>query len=230
MASERVAAQEDEIHGEHDRAEADAEGPPSGAVGEPHRLPHVVRQHDQEEEREIQEIAVDVLENQRERVLAEVFLPRLADAAGRRVRPERLVVGAAVVVAGETEAARRPENQERCRKRQRGRPPARLRPEPAMGTLTEEQRGVERREVGPELVVLALECCPGRVDDESAEHGEGQKRLRPPRVAPHRLTEPSAFQGDNHLVHEDEPSRPLGSIKGYRRAQSFAVTILKACG
>ena len=49
-----------------------------------------------------------------------------------RVRPERLVVGAAVVVAGEAEPARRPEDEERGRKRHRGRPPARLRPEPGV--------------------------------------------------------------------------------------------------
>ena len=75
-------------------------------------------------QRQVEEIAVDVLEDQRERVLAAVALARLADGAGRRVGPERLVVGAAVVVAGEAEAARRPEDQQRRRKRQRAGPPA----------------------------------------------------------------------------------------------------------
>ena len=67
---------------------------------------------------------MDVLEDERKRLLAEVLLARLADGAGRRIGPERLVVGAAIVVAGEAEAARRPEDQERGRKRQRRRPPA----------------------------------------------------------------------------------------------------------
>ena len=68
---------------------------------------------------------MDVLQDQRERLLTAIALARLADRAGRRVRPERLVVGAAVVVAGEAEAAGRPQNQQRRGKRERARPPAR---------------------------------------------------------------------------------------------------------
>ena len=74
---------------------------------EPHRLPHVVGEHEEEDDREIEEVAVDVLDDERERVLAEIALARLADGARRRIRPERLVVGAAIVVTGEPEAARR---------------------------------------------------------------------------------------------------------------------------
>src|SRR5688572_20320646 len=132
---------------------------------------------------------MDVLEDERERILAQVLLARLADGAGRRVGPERLVVGAAVVVAREAEPAWRPQDQQRGRERERCGPPRRLRPEPAVRSLTEEQRRVEGGEIRAVLVVVALERCPGRVYDEPAQHDEREQRLRPPRVAPHRPAE-----------------------------------------
>ena len=55
-------------------------------------------------ERQIQEVAMDVLQDERERVLAPVARSRFTDRARRRIGPERLVVRAAVVVAGEAEA------------------------------------------------------------------------------------------------------------------------------
>ena len=63
------------------------------------------------DQREIQKVAMDVLKDQRERALAEIVLARLADGAGGRVGPERFVVCAAIVVAGEAESAGRPEDQ-----------------------------------------------------------------------------------------------------------------------
>ena len=51
---------------------------------------------------------MDVLEDERKGGLAAVRLARLADGAGRRIGPERLVIGAAVVVAGEPETGREP--------------------------------------------------------------------------------------------------------------------------
>ena len=41
----------------------------------------------------------------------QIGLARLADGAGGRIGPERLVVGAAIVIAGEAEAAGRPQDQ-----------------------------------------------------------------------------------------------------------------------
>ena len=107
---------------------------------------------------------------------------RLADGAVGRVLPERLVVGAAVVVAGEPEAARRPEDEERRRERDRARPPAGLRPEPGVRAVPVEERRVEGAEVVPELVMIALEGGPGEVGPEKGqphEHGQG---LRPPEI------------------------------------------------
>jgi hypothetical protein len=75
----------------------------------PIRHDGVVGQDDDEQQAEIQEVAVDVLHDERERSLTPVRLARLADGAARRILPERLVVGAAIVITGEPEAARRPE-------------------------------------------------------------------------------------------------------------------------
>ena len=116
-------------------------------------------------------IAVGVLQNQRERVLAEVRLARLADGARRRIGPERLVVGAAVVITGEAEQAGKRQDEERRRERQRvpATSPASVRTRRARGggsPANEELRRVERRQVRAERVVRVLERRPRRVHDE----------------------------------------------------------------
>ena len=125
------------------------------------------------DDRDVQEIAVDVLDDEREPALAEVLLARLADGASGRIRPERLVVGAAVVVAGEPEPDRSPENQRRGREVQERRPPRRLRrsAEPRVRRRAEQQRRVHRRQVRPALVVRVRVPGPGRIDDERRESG-----------------------------------------------------------
>ena len=73
VAAEGVAAEQDDVGGQHQGADADAEGGLAGGrIGEPQRLPHVVGEEDQEDQRQVEEVAVDVLEDQRERALAAV--------------------------------------------------------------------------------------------------------------------------------------------------------------
>ena len=67
------------------------------------RIPPEEREHD---DREVERVAVDVLEDEREPRLAAVFRARVRDRAGRRRPEERAVVGAAVVVAGDAEQQR----------------------------------------------------------------------------------------------------------------------------
>ena len=145
---------------------------------------------------------MDVLQDQRERVLAAIRLARLADRARRRIGPERLVVGAAVVVAGEAEAARRPEDQQRRRERQRARPPARLarartscaasrRTAPASRTA----RGTARTRSG----------CPGtpprsRRRRTPPRTTRRQQRLHPPGIAPHGFAEPALLKRDDRQI------------------------------
>src|SRR5262245_58085602 len=103
VTAERVAGEQRRVQRQHERPDTDAELRSSRAVAEPECLPYVVRQEEQEQHRDVEEVPVNVLENEREVPLAEVAVARLAYGAVRRVRPERLVIGAAVVVAGEPE-------------------------------------------------------------------------------------------------------------------------------
>ena len=77
---------------------------------EPERFPNVVTENQDENEREIQEIAMHVLHDERERALAEIRFARLTDSARGRVRPECFVIRAAIVITGQAESARRPQN------------------------------------------------------------------------------------------------------------------------
>src|SRR3981081_4680686 len=82
----------------------------SKSVRKPKRFPNIDTQNDDENECEIKKIAVHVLHDEREGTLTEISFARFAHRAGRRIGPERLVVGAAIVITGESETARRPQN------------------------------------------------------------------------------------------------------------------------
>src|SRR5438128_10811648 len=111
MATESVTAEQDNINRKHDGADADAERTAAGhRIVEPERFPNVVTQNQNENEREIQKIAVHVLHDERERALAEIRFARLADSARGRVRPECFVIRAAIVITVQAESARRPQN------------------------------------------------------------------------------------------------------------------------
>src|SRR5213083_976442 len=116
VTTESVTSEHDGVHRQNDRPYADAERDLARrCVCEPHRLPCVVQEDDDEQQGEIQKVSMDVLENQRERALPSVMFSRLAYGARRRIRPERLIVGSAVVVAGQSKSAGRPENDQRGR-------------------------------------------------------------------------------------------------------------------
>src|SRR5215475_11420490 len=92
--------------------------------------------------------------------------PGLCNCACRRIRPERLVIAPAIVVARDPESTRRPKDEERRRKRQPDRPPRGLRPEPAMWRTAEDFRRVEGRKIRSKVIILSLKCRPRRIDDE----------------------------------------------------------------
>ena len=206
VAAERVAAEKHDVDRQDQRAQADPELDAAGAVGEPQRQPHVVGQDHDEDERQVEKVAMHVLHDQRERAFSPVALARFADRARRRVRPERLVVSAAVVVAGEAKAAGGPQDQERRRERERARPPGRMLPEPRVRTVTVEQRRVERREVRAGFVVRPLKGGPRRVDDKGRQSEERSKGLRPPQIAAARLPEAAFYQGPRGVRHRVSPS------------------------
>ena len=119
--------------------------------------------------------------------------------------PERLVVRPPVVVAGDPESGRGPEDEERGRERQPRRPPGRLRPEQAVRRVAEQLGRVQRREVAAVSVVLALDPGPGQVDEGRRQTGEDGGRLHPPGVAPRRFPEPPHRYRNLHPIHLDAP-------------------------
>ena len=105
MTAKSVTAEQNDVDREHDCADADAK-----SIIEPKRLPNVIAQDQNENEREIQKIAVHILHDERERSLAQILFARFADRARGRVRPESFVVRAAIIITGQPESARRPQN------------------------------------------------------------------------------------------------------------------------
>src|SRR5579863_2067567 len=188
MASESVETQQNRIGDQYQRTDADTEGLAAGAVP-PEGLPAVVSQDDDEGDREIQEVAMDVLENQREATLAPIGFARLANRACGWVCPEGLVISAAVVIAGEAEQARERQDQQTHRKGEEAGPPGRRR--------GEHKRRIKRRQIigagaiGGAQVMIALRARPGRIDDEGHIAKENQERFPPPGIFAGCLTEAS---------------------------------------
>src|SRR2546423_1136536 len=127
MTTKSVATEQHNVDCENNCADTQAE-----SAIEPERFPNVVTQDENKNEREIQKIAVHVLHDQRKGALTEISFARLANGAGGRIRPERLVIGASIIIAGQPEPARRPKNQKCRRKNQPPRPPTGFRSEPAV--------------------------------------------------------------------------------------------------
>src|SRR6202035_5630040 len=99
--------------------------------------------------------------------------------AGGRGLPEGPVVGLAVVVAGEPEAHRAPDDQDRRRQPGRPRDPA---PARAGGALGRDARGVQRRDVWLPEVILIDEGSPRQIDHNRAQPSGIDGGLLPPPV------------------------------------------------
>ena len=112
MTTKRITAEQNDIDCEDHRPNADAKHTFSCPwIDKPKRFPHVIGEDQNENESEIEKIAVNVLHNQRERTFAQISLSRFPDRACRRISPERFIVGAPVVVTGQTKSTGRPKDQ-----------------------------------------------------------------------------------------------------------------------
>src|SRR4030095_6188346 len=140
MAAQGVTGEQHRVERQDQAADADTKMSRAGAIGEPVRFHRICGQDADEEESQVEKIPVHVLEHERERALAQVCFWRLTDGARRRVGPKRLIVGTAVVVTGESKAARRPKYEQGRREGQRAGPPPGLRSEPGVVTVSEKQR------------------------------------------------------------------------------------------
>ena len=137
-----------------------------------------------EDQQQPEEVAVDVLEDQREAGLAAVAAVGVGHRAGRGRPPEGPVVGLAVVVAGEAEAEREDQDEQRGRPAPEGQGPEGVAARHA--ALGDAGRVEGRNQVpvegDPGVVVPADEGGPGRVDDERGEHRHRHHGLDPPGV------------------------------------------------
>src|ERR1700733_6126528 len=125
----------------------------SGCIGEPERVPHIMQKENQEDEREIHKVAMNVLNDEREGFFAPVRFARLADGTGWRIGPTRFVICPAIVVAGHPKSAWRPRDEQSGRPRNNPGPPRRLRAEPA-SLAAENLRRIERRQIWPEPIMI----------------------------------------------------------------------------
>src|SRR5437773_2363289 len=125
MTAQRVAAEQDDVHHENDGAETNTEIlAAGGAVEEEHRVVRIFGEDDQKNERRVQEVAVNVLNHQRQEALAAIALARFTDGAVRGIGPEALVVRTPIVVARESEPGGEWQNQQGRREREKtGNPP-----------------------------------------------------------------------------------------------------------
>src|SRR5271168_2505845 len=131
----------------------------------------VVPKKGEEENRQVEKIAMQVLQDKRKFRFARIGALALANAAGGRIEEKGAVISLAVVVAGGAKAQRSGENQKSGRKRP-----------PMMEWVN--QRRIEGGKVRSPLVETALECAECRVNSKPAENNDDGKYLQPPGVAP----------------------------------------------
>jgi hypothetical protein len=189
MAGRRVKGEEHDVGEENERAHADAEAPVEGEGAD-----GVVPEEREEDDRQVEKVPVNVLQDEGERRLPAIAAPRrFPDGARGRIEEERAVISLAVVVARRAE----PEGAHEDQKRRRKRPPA---------MFGIDQRRVERREIGPPLVVAAFERADRRVDGERSENEHDRRDLDPPGIAPERRSE-AGIPGRGSAFRHEPPRR-----------------------
>jgi hypothetical protein len=116
MAGKRVEGERDDVDEHDDGAEADTK---MTLIVE--RAESIPPEDDDDDNREVEEEAMEVIEDPGEAALAVIVARRgFHTGTGRRIPEEGAVVGFAVVVAGNTEAERNPEDEKRSEGSSRG--------------------------------------------------------------------------------------------------------------
>src|ERR1700722_266924 len=173
MTAKRVAAQQEDVRRQDDRSHADPEVLGARRIAEPHRPPRIVCQNEDKKQRDVKEVAGNVLHDQRERVFARISFSWFADRACGRVSPERFVIGTTVVVTREGKAGWSPENKKSGREEQPPWPPARFPTKNRVRRAAENFWRIKRRKiVGTVLIepiMRSLKRGPGRIDNESGK-------------------------------------------------------------
>src|SRR5688572_6116775 len=111
VATERIASKQPEVCCQHQGTEPYAEPNFSRRrICEPQGFPDIPGEHKQEQQSEVKKVSMNVLQNQWKGTFAPIVLARFSDCARRGIGPEGPVVGPAIVVTGETESSRSPQN------------------------------------------------------------------------------------------------------------------------
>src|SRR5262245_18026018 len=113
VTTKRVASEKDHVDRHHDSSDTNTK-----TISELRRDDRVVAENHDEQQREVEKVSMDVLEDQRKLSLAAIIVSRLTDRTCRRIRPKCFVVRAAIVITGEPKSARSPKDQKRRRDRQ----------------------------------------------------------------------------------------------------------------
>src|SRR3990170_6875442 len=177
VAAKGVQRQEGGVGKDDERPE-----PRPDAVLEPEGQSDIVPVDDDDGEHEPEEVAVDVLQDPGEPRLPRVRAGPVAHRARGRRPDHRSIVRLPRIVAGQPEAERHPDDEQRgCEA-----PPRTEDCGQGMLAVRGEARRVERRDVRRHEVVRVHERAPGRVDDEQSQADEDGQDLPQPGVTPER--------------------------------------------
>src|SRR5262249_46631887 len=116
VAGERIEREQTPVPEPDERVDADAEfvRPQAGRKGE--SCKRILPEKNQKQDRQIQEIAMDVLQDERKRGFPLVVAgSAFTDCASRRIQEKCPIVGLSVVIAGGAETERAGEDQQ-CRR------------------------------------------------------------------------------------------------------------------
>src|SRR6266403_2038752 len=155
MARKCVERKQRDVESEDERADTDAE-----VAVEEEGVNGVVPKKNDEQNREVKEIAMDILEDERKSGFAAIVAARrFTDRAGGGIEEKGAIERLAVVVAGGAKA-------EGASKDQNG---GREGPPMMIGI---DERRIERRKVGTPRVELPLKGAKRGVDAETAHHND----------------------------------------------------------
>src|SRR5205807_4961603 len=154
----------------------------------------------EENHRDIEKIAMQILQDEGKCRLAAIRSAALADHTGRGVEKERAIIGLPVVVAGHAESQRAAQNQQRGRKQ----------PPMVMGV---DQRRIKRGEVWRPLVETALKGPQSGVKAEPPQQHNNRNNLDPPGIVPLGSTE----------------AAPGGTIPGGSRLEEHTSELQSPC-
>ena len=114
MAGEQIQREQDDVHQQHQRSDADAKVELLIGSREPEGPYCVIPEKAQEYDGAVKKIAMNVLQDKRESGLAAVIAVRaLTHRAGRRIHEECAVIRFTVVIASNAKTERKRQNQQR---------------------------------------------------------------------------------------------------------------------